>query len=171
MSKTTSGYSKKQAEYQRKRRAKRKAEGLCVQCGKVKATGSATTGRRYLTCSNCRRHVTNRVAAHREGVVYNDPDDDERGKPHPFTTTGKRYRVKKTRRTGVIVPCPCPDPIIIQFGEKPNTRRVFHLRECEEVKHGKEVERKHLIGIVPILEHLKEVKQYKNKVHSIKEVL
>ena len=39
------------------------------------------------------------------------------------------YRVLETNEVGVVVPCPCDDPIILQF--KDGVRDAFHLRELE----------------------------------------
>lgn len=39
------------------------------------------------------------------------------------------YRVVETNEVGVLVPCPCDDPVILQF--KDGVRDAFHLRELE----------------------------------------
>ena len=43
------------------------------------------------------------------------------------------YRVIETGEIGVIVPCPCDDPIILKF--KDGVRDVFFLRELEPTTH------------------------------------
>ena len=111
---------------------------MCVRCGKVPPSGitnrGTNAGKPSATCADCqeksRKHSRDQYArkgAKRPKKKYNK----DKGKgDHPFTTTGKTYRVKKTRRTGVIVPCPCDDPIILQF--KDGKRDAFHLREVKK---------------------------------------
>ena len=43
------------------------------------------------------------------------------------------YRVIQTNEIGVLVPCPCNDPIILKF--KDGVRDVFFLRELEPTTH------------------------------------
>ena len=167
MRKITSDASKKQSERQRKRRAKRKAAGLCVDCGKVRAHGvSPTKGRPYMTCEFCREKSALRQAEHTERKKAKDAKHDE-SKPvqcHPFTETGKRYRVKKTGKVGRIMPCPCPDPIILDIKDKGGGWSVLHLRDCQEVKPAAPISNEYLYAIVPMLQYLKSI-------YSRKEVL
>lgn len=161
MNKTTSDYSKRQAGYQRKRRAKRKAAGLCVQCGEIRAHGvRPTTGKPYVTCEFCREKVALRNAEHQERKATADTQQGvTHGKPHPFTTTGKRYRHKQTGKVGIIVPCPGDDPIVLDVGNKTGGYDVWHRKECVEVKGKYPVEAESLYAIVPILQYLKKIYQ------------
>lgn len=43
------------------------------------------------------------------------------------------YRVIETEEIGKLVPCPCDDPIILEF--KNGIRDAFHLRELEPTSH------------------------------------
>ena len=43
------------------------------------------------------------------------------------------YRVIETDEIGKLVPCPCDDPVILEF--KNGIRDAFHLRELEPTNH------------------------------------
>ena len=43
------------------------------------------------------------------------------------------YKVVETGEIGKLVPCPCDDPVILQF--KDGARDAFHLRELEPTRH------------------------------------
>ena len=162
--------SKKQAERQRKLRAERKAAGLCVQCGNSPPSGVVKAGphagKPSLKCDDCSEKVRINSLRHREKTGLRPPGKivgrNEGDGDHPFTLTGKYYRVKETGHIGAIVPCPCPDPMILEF--KGGKRDAYHVKECEETKHATDVDHEMLAGIVPILRYLQKIAQFNRRV-------
>ena len=55
--------------------------------------------------------------------------DPTHGKPFPITTTPQHYLVVRTNEVGVVVPCSCDDPLILEF--KDGSHDAFHLRDLE----------------------------------------
>ena len=49
--------------------------------------------------------------------------------PFPITTTGLHYQVVRSGKVGVVLPSPCPDPLVLEFRD--GKRDAFHLRELE----------------------------------------
>ena len=99
------------------RKAKRdgwRDTGLCVSCGDEVSGGiQARTGRAYLTCDSCREKRAEYERRHQEGSGSSLPGVD-----FPVTTTGFHYRVKATGDVGKIQPCPCDDPVILEFQDE-----------------------------------------------------
>ena len=106
-------------------REKRQAAGLCNRCGKGLNVKRKGNGKPYRMCTKCRNYMRKQKSLLRNGKPIADD------KAHAFTKTEKRYRIKRTSKVGTIVPCPCPNPIILEFTD--GSRDAFHLRDCEEV--------------------------------------
>ena len=88
--------------------------GLCVVCGGEVSEGiSQTTGGAYQTCASCREKRAEYDRRHAEGCGSPLPGVD-----FPTTMTGFHYRVKATGDVGKIKPCPCDDPVILQFQDE-----------------------------------------------------
>ena len=103
-------------------------QGLCA-CGKTLRAGiSARTKKPYQTCQRCFQRTSTRNAQEWEekkdaaGAV-------DHGVPPPITTTGLHYQVVRSGEVGVVVPCPCADPLVLEFRD--GKRDAFHLRELE----------------------------------------
>ena len=70
-------------------------------------------------------------------AAYNSGERKNKGEPEPTdgvisspaTTTGLHYQVVRSGKVGVVVPCSCPDPLILEFRD--GKRDAFHLRELE----------------------------------------
>ena len=103
-------------------------QGLCA-CGKTPRSGiSARTKKPYKTCQRCFQ----RASTHNEQEREEKKDAAgaiDHGVPFPITTTGLHYQVLSSGEVGVVVPSPCPDPIILEFRD--GSRDAFHLRELE----------------------------------------
>ena len=87
--------------------------GLCVECGGEVSVGISRKGRVYQTCDSCREKRVEYERRHAEGSGSALPGVD-----FPVTTTGFHYRVKATGDVGRIQPCPCDDPVILQFQDE-----------------------------------------------------
>lgn len=102
-----------------------KDQGLCPGCGDEPVKGKTM-------CQPC-------LSKHNEySKAYakkhkNKPSDPIRGEPFPITTTKQRYRVIETGNIGVVVPCPCDNPLILEFED--GLRDAFFLRELEATSH------------------------------------
>ena len=102
-------------------------QGLCA-CGNTRRGGiSPRTKRLYLTCQRC----FDRAAAYNSGERKNkgEAEPTDGGVPFPITTTGLHYRVLRSGKVGVVMPSPCPDPLVLEFRD--GKRDAFHLRELE----------------------------------------
>ena len=100
--------------------------GLCVSCGDEVSGGiQARTGRAYLTCDSCREKRVEYERRHQEGSGSPPPGVD-----FPTTTTGAHYRVKSTGDVGKIQPCPCDDPVILQFQDE--VLDFFWMKDIEK---------------------------------------
>ena len=97
-----------------------KSEGLCTTCGKHEATANR------IQCRNC---------ADKADQLRKGPEPEVEMKCHPITLTGDRYRVNRTGKVGIISPCACDDPIILQFPD--GNKHVFHAKEVERVEVNK----------------------------------
>ena len=99
-------------------------QGLC-SCGRQRREGiSARTKKPYQTCQRCSQRAGAQEKKEKGGAGAID-----RGVPFPITTTGLHYQVVKSCEVGVVVPCPCPDPLVLEF--KDGKRDAFHLSELE----------------------------------------
>ena len=103
-------------------------QGLC-SCGNTRRAGiSARTKKPYETCQRCSQRTSTRNAQEWEekkdaaGAI-------DHGVPSPITTTGLHYQVLRSGVVGVVVPSPCPDPLVLEFRD--GSRDAFHLRELE----------------------------------------
>ena len=100
-------------------------QGLCACGGRRRGGISPRTKKPYLTCQRC----FDRAAAYNSGERENKGEPIDDGVPFPITTTGLCYQVLRSGKVGVVVPAPCPDPLILEF--KDGDLDVFHLRELE----------------------------------------
>ena len=112
-------------------RAYRKAQGLCTQCGK-RPPVKKKNGRMGKSCADCREawKIRHRRMQENQGKRVKERRFTEQITDevcHAITLTGQAYRVKRTGKVGVIMPCPGDDPIVLQF---PNgKRKVYHRKE------------------------------------------
>lgn len=97
--------------------------GLCVGCGdEVRSGVSAQTGRPYAICQYCHDQRRANQERYRDTRPVQSID-------FPLTTTGAHYRVKLTGDVGKIKPCPCDDPVILEFAK--GNLDFFRLRDIE----------------------------------------
>ena len=111
------------AKASKARRDARREAGTCVSCGKEKQRGGVSpyNGKVYQTCQRCYDVATGNKRKYRGGNAVPGPDA-------PVTTTGKHYLVPSANVIGKIMPCNCPDPIILEFAN--GTRDFFWLQDC-----------------------------------------
>ena len=64
----------------------------------------------------------------RQAKVRKAPDPT-RGTPFPVTTTGVHYEDLETGAIGKVVPCPCDDPLILEFED--GRRDAFFVRNLQ----------------------------------------
>ena len=111
-----------------RRKAKQDAwrdTGMCVVCGGEVSVGiSQTTGGSYQTCDTCRKKRVEYDRRHAEGSESDLPGFD-----YATTTTGFHYRVKATGAIGKIKPCPCDDPVILEFQDE--VLDFFRMKDIE----------------------------------------
>ena len=110
-----------------KRDARRDA-GICPTCGEdeILSGVSDATGKPYTTCKDCNEQ---RKIDYQKQKEEKEGSKPTRGVPFPLTITGLHYRVEVSGVIGKIVPCPCDDPIILEFSDV--SRDAYHLRNCE----------------------------------------
>ena len=118
--------AKRSKSYKKEQRQTRKEEGLCPGCGDEPKDGiSSKTGKPYISCQACLDESYESVKENKERTNYKDP---ARVCTSPRATmTKQRYRVVRTNEVGVVVPCPCPDPLILEFKE--STRDAYHAHQ------------------------------------------
>ena len=111
------------AKASKARRDARREAGTCVSCGKEKQRGGVSpyNGKVYQTCQRCYDVTTGNKRKYRGGNAVPGPDA-------PNTTTGFHYLVPAANVIGKIMPCNCPDPIILEFAN--GTRDFFWLQDC-----------------------------------------
>ena len=125
---THADVAKRAQSYTKLRRQALKDEGLCPSCGEEPKDGiSPKTGKPYICCQACLDESYEKVKESKERA---NPKDPTRGAPHPVTMTKQRYRVVRTNEVGVVVPCPSPDPLILEFKE--STRDAYHAHQIKK---------------------------------------
>ena len=88
-------------------------QGLCACGGRRRGGISPRTKRLYLTCQRCFDRAAAYNSSERKNKAEAEPTDG--GVPFPITTTGLHYRVLRSGKVGVVVPSPCPDPLVLEF--------------------------------------------------------
>ena len=107
------------------------AEGLCRYCSEPRRTGiSKKTSKGYTTCQHCYDKIKANAKRHHERERTDKPSPLP---PIDSTSDKIYYFVIKTGEIGKLIPCPCDDPVILEF--KDGVRDAFHLRELEPTTH------------------------------------
>ena len=117
----------KHLEQVKARQHRHVAQGLCRYCGKPRRLEiSKKTGKGYTTCQRC----YDKIKANQKR--YSERKRAPKPSPlPPIDSTSDKiyYFVIKTGEIGKLIPCPCDNPIILEF--KDGIRDAFHLRELE----------------------------------------